>query len=176
MPERTGALGGETSRPGVASDPLATTSGIINDNAKRSVSVRINTSDYGRIRVAARRLRVREAEVFRYLLQVGLSRISPLLADELDAASFLRTLVELGPDLSLALDCSAREFVGLLQTFKHRALPTLTDEDLELVDLAGSHPHLVLSRLGVDPAASTADARAALLAYFNTRYLPGGSA
>jgi len=144
--------------------------GLINDDAKRSVSVRINTSDYGRIKIAARRLHAREADVFRYLLQVGLSRITPLLGEALDTSAFLRALTELGPDLGPTLGLGAREFAGLLRTFKHRSLPSIDDEDFELLDLADPHPRLVLERLGADPNLHT-DVRAALLAYLERKYL-----
>lgn len=149
-------------------DLLASTSGIIDDNAKRSVSVRINTSDYGRIKIAARRLRTREADVFRYLLQVGLSRITPLLNENLDAATFLDILAELGPDLASNLGLAARDFAQLLLAMKHQALPDLSDEDYELIDLAATHPRLALQRLA---APMEADVRAVLVAYLRGKYL-----
>jgi len=119
----------------------------IHDNAKRSVSIRINTSDYGRIKVVARRLHAKEADIFRYLLQVGLNKLGPLLGTELDDQAFLRTLVDLGPDLAANFDVSAREFVSLLSAFTGKAAPSFDASDLELVDLAGTHPRMVQSRL-----------------------------
>jgi len=149
--------------------PLACGEGLIDDNAKRSVSVRINTSDYGRIRIVARRLRVREAEVFRYLLQVGLARIAPLLAERLDAQRYLWALAELGPDLGAALGFDAREFASLLRGFKHDTLPEVIDEDLDLIDSAASHPRPALDDT------SNPDPRAALLSHLRERYLEKSS-
>ncbi len=119
----------------------------IHDNARRSVSIRINTSDYGRIKVAARRLHAKEADIFRYLLQVGLTKLGPLLGADLDERSFLGTLADLGPDLAANFEVSAREFVTLLSAFTGREAPAFDATDLELVDLAGTHPHMVQGRL-----------------------------
>lgn len=156
-----------TRMPPATTDDGVTAAGVINDNAKRSVSIRINTSDYGRIRIAARRLRTREADLFRYLLQVGLNRIQPLLGEGLDTKSYLRALAELGPDLVTNLGLGAREFTAVLQTFKHRALPEIEDKDYELIDLAGTHPRLVLERLGSN---ADMDVRTALHAYLRSKY------
>lgn len=174
MTERTDVRRVDTSAACAPRSPLALAEGLIDDNAKRSVSVRINTSDYGRIRIVARRLRVREAEVFRYLLQVGLIRIAPLLAERLDAQRYLWALAELGPDLGTTLGFDAREFASLLRGFKHDALPVVSDEDLELVDLAGSHPRLLLDRLALD-VADNPEPRAALLGHLRERYLAKSS-
>ncbi len=169
MAERTDiGHGGSTTRY-PAPDAPGTAGGLIHDNAKRSVSVRINTSDYGRIKVAARRLRTREADIFRYLLQVGLIRLAPLLEENLDAATYLRALAELGPDLGAMLGLSAREFADLLHSLKHRALPVLDHEDFELLDLAAAHARLVLERL--DAPADT-DVHLALHEHLQRRYLP----
>jgi len=138
----SGEAGEPRSAPAQAGDGAG-----IHDNARRSVSIRINTSDYGRIKVAARRLHAKEADIFRYLLQVGLNKLGPLLGAELDAQAFLRTLVDLGPDLSANFHVSAREFVSLLSAFTGMDAPAFDATDLELVDLAGTHPRMVQSRL-----------------------------
>jgi hypothetical protein len=160
---------GESTTRYPAPEATGTTGGLIHDNAKRSVSVRINTSDYGRIKVAARRLRTREADVFRYLLQVGLNRLAPLLEECLEASTYLRALAELGPALGAMLGLSAREFADLLHSLKHRTLPALDHEDFELIDLAAAHARLVLERLGASPGT---DVHVALHAHLQRRYLP----
>jgi hypothetical protein len=48
------------------------------DDATRSLSVRISVLDYGRIRVLARQLRVRESVATRLLLGLGLGELSAL--------------------------------------------------------------------------------------------------
>lgn len=122
---------------------------LILDNAKRSVSIRINTSDYGRIKTAARRMRTREAEIFRYLLQVGLTRISPLLGETLDDTSYLRTLAELGPDFPGHFGIGTQELTALLQAFAGKSLPLVDESDLELIEFAGSHPRLATEKIEI---------------------------
>ena len=52
------------------------------DDAKRSVSFRINTSEYGCIKTIARKNRMRESDVFRYLLRVSLNALTPLYGSD----------------------------------------------------------------------------------------------
>lgn len=52
----------------------------VRDDARRSVSFRIRTTDFGRIKLIARRLGVREADIFRYLVESGLQRLEGLLS------------------------------------------------------------------------------------------------
>ena len=66
----------------------------IEDNAKRSVSIRINTSDFGKIRTIARRLRVRESEVFRYLMRRSLKAVGPLYQNDTRNRELLDVLME----------------------------------------------------------------------------------
>lgn len=163
----------EQSAPGTRTD-----SPSIHDNAKRSVSIRINTSDYGRIKVAARRLHAKEADIFRYLLQVGLSKLSPLLGEGLEDRAYFRALTDLGPDLAANFDVTAREFVTLIGAFTGRHAPAFEQADLELVDLAGTHPHMVQARLGEVCGRPVAEheLRGALHDYLAMKYQAKGTA
>ena len=147
--------------------------GPIHDNAKRSVSIRINTSDYGRIKAASRRLRTREADLFRYLLQVGLARIGPLLGESLEADAYLRLLAEMGPDMAALFGLSARELASLVQGREGERLPLIDGTDFELINLMGTQPALAreqLKALGCSRVMGN-DGRTALLEYLERKYL-----
>jgi len=149
----------------------------IHDNARRSVSIRINTSDYGRIKVAARRLRAKEADVFRYLLQVGLSRLGPLLGEGPGDHGCIHALAELGPDLAANFGIDAGEFARLLGAYTGSPAPAFDAADLELVALAGTHPHLVQGRLSEffgRPVAGC-ELRRGLRGYLMTKYQGQGT-
>jgi hypothetical protein len=157
---------------------VAGESPAIHDNAKRSVSIRINTSDYGRIKVAARRLHAKEADIFRYLLQVGLSKLSPLLGEGLEDRAYFRALTDLGPDLAANFGVTAREFVTLIGAFTGRTAPPFDQADLELVDLAGTHPRMVQARLAEVCGGPVAEheLRSALHDYLAMKYQVRGTA
>ena len=150
----------------------------IHDNAKRSVSIRINTSDYGRIKVMARRLHAKEADIFRYLLQVGLSKLSPLLGEGLEDDAYFRALADIGPDIAANFGVNAREFVMLVSAFTGRQAPDFEAEDLELVDLAGSHPRMVQARLAEVCGRPVAEheLRRVLYDYLAMKYQPRATA
>jgi hypothetical protein len=150
----------------------------IHDNAKRSVSIRINTSDYGRVKAAARRLRTREADIFRYLLHMGLARIGPLLSETVDRENYVILLASLGPDLRAHFGCGASDLASLVQPGAGQSWPLIDADDFELIDLAGSHPRLAQEQLrqlqGVE--AGPRDLRADLLTYLRRKYLAAATA
>jgi len=128
---KNGRAGGRPSRRPVFDE--------IQDDARRSISVRINTSDYGRLKAIARRLSVRESDVFRHLVRLGITRLMRALDSEAPSRERYRLLVslagELGEDFGLTVpDCAA-----LLST---RASPRLALDaaDVDLIALVATHP------------------------------------
>ena len=128
---KTGRAGGRPPRRPMVDE--------IQDDARRSISVRINTSDYGRLKAIARRLSVRESDVFRHLVRLGVGRLMRALESNAPSRERYRLLIsmagELGEDFGLTVpDCAA-----LLST---RASPRLTLDaaDVELIALVATHP------------------------------------
>lgn len=125
----------------------------IQDDARRSVSVRINTSDYGRLKAIASRLGVRESDVFRHLVRIGIARLMRVLYDSEPKSARYRLLVSLAGELGEDFGLSVQECMALL---RHPAVPglTLDDNDLHLVALSASHPQqacaLLTAKLGED--------------------------
>lgn len=127
----------------------------IKDDARRSISVRVNTSDYGRLKAAARRLGVRESDVFRHLLRIGLARLLRVLAMDVSPEERYRLLICVAAEFGEDFGMTARDCVSVLDA--HGSL-ALDDGDLELIGLAATHPlqaSVLLDRLAgttSDPA------------------------
>ena len=165
---KTGRAGGRPPRRPMVDD--------IQDDARRSISVRINTSDYGRLKAIARRLSVRESDVFRHLVRLGVGRLMRALDSNAPSRERYRLLVslagELGEDFGLTVaDCAA-----LLST---RASPRLSLDaaDVELIGMVAAHPQhacTVLASLTREPV-DEANLVAKLGRYLDHKHtLPGG--
>ena len=119
------------------------------EDAKRSISVRISTSDYGRIKVASRHMRIRESEVFRYLVGAGMSRLIKVLEGRLAEGSRYQLLVRVAAEWRLELGLPAVETAALLGCLGDQAPLALDDADLLLVDLAATRPAEAAALLGL---------------------------
>ena len=136
-------------KPSRRSKPTRTHGDAVFDDAKRSISVRISTSDYGRIRVAARHMRMRESEVFRYLVGVGMSRLIKVLEGAPGDDQRYQRLVRVAAEWRRELGITAADSIPLIGCLGGTAPPVLEDADLLLVDLAATRPGEAAALLGL---------------------------
>jgi hypothetical protein len=107
--------------------------GVINDNSKRSISIRINTSDYGRIKEASRRLRVRESEVFRFLVKIGLSEIEALYQSNATKLDLLQAFAAHSADFVSHFNLNATRLDQIINRPDRPDEPQVEMDDLELL-------------------------------------------
>jgi hypothetical protein len=120
---------------------------VINDNSKRSISMRISTSDYGRIKCISRRLRVGESEVFRYLIKVGLSEISALCHSSAKTSEVLNVFVEHGASLVPHFNLTAERLNDVINRPSVINDVQVDRDDLELLAMCASPERFLLYRL-----------------------------
>ena len=118
----------------------------IDDNAKRSVSIRINTSDYGKIKTIARRLRVKESGVFRYLMRRSLKAVEPLYRNDANCREVLDIFAEDGGELISHFDFSTEKIKGIFEQYASDGHEQVADEDVELLTMV-SMPEKYLALL-----------------------------
>ena len=132
--------------------------GAINDNSKRSISVRINTSDYGRIKAIARRLKIREPEVFRFVLRAGLADIAPLSNSRSSLEDLLSMFATRGRELIEHFKLNARRLNQILNGEDSAVGARIDQADLELLAMTNLPAYMLVLRLqeltghSVDPA------------------------
>jgi hypothetical protein len=142
------------------------------DDARRSISVRIKLSELGRLKAIAKRLETRESNVFRYVLRIGLARLTNVLDGVVVPAQRWRLLIQLVGELSNDFGMDARACLDLLNSVSSGSMGDLAPEDLELVNLAAKHPRVVLEyleRLTGGPVAAT-NLVASLSEYLQAKY------
>jgi hypothetical protein len=146
------------------------------DDARRSISVRIKLSELGRLKAIAKRLETRESNVFRYVLRIGLARLTNVLDGVVVPAQRWRLLIQLVGELSNDFGMDARACLDLLNSVSSGSMGDLAPEDLELVNLAAKHPRVVLEyleRLTGGPVAAT-NLVASLSEYLQAKYPDAG--
>jgi len=143
----------------------------IEENSKRIVSLRMNTSDYGRVKAIARRFRARDSEVLRLLLKVGLDELDSLYRQDVDTPTLAGQVAMHGATLVDHLALSARRLDEALNAGR---VPTerVAVEDLELVVLAAGSPSALAGRLEAltGTPVTAAGALAALRDYLLCKY------
>ena len=110
----------------------------VRDDARRSISVRVNTSDYGRLKMAAKQLGVRESDVFRHLLRLGLRRLIRVLDGDVSESERFRLLVSMVGEFSEDFGLTPRECLMLLNMRSSKPLQ-IDEADLELIGLSITH-------------------------------------
>jgi hypothetical protein len=149
----------------------------VTDDAKKSVSFRMHTSEYGRLRVLAEKLKARDSVVFRFLLRVALEQCRPLYDNNANACDRLRLLAELGPEFAtfFNFDTSRLEETFLPETLEPRI--KIEEDDLGLIAAFGTSRELVRKRLekllNVEHVGD--DLHAVLHDYLIEKYLTNGS-
>ncbi len=144
------------------------------DNSKRSVSIRINTSDYGRIKAIGRRLKVRESDVFRFLLKIGLRETTALSQTKPSFEQLLKMFASHAADLVSHFNLSGRRLEQLLQAGDEGSAPVIAEQDIELLAASILPERYLAMRLheltgaDVPPAA----AQKFLQTYLEAKYLP----
>ncbi len=119
----------------------------INDNSKRSVSIRINTSDFGRIKGISRRLKVRESEVFRFLIKVGLAEVSAMCRNTATTQELLGAFAAHGAELVSHFSLNARRLGQVLNTESRPGGIKVETDDLELIAMSAFPARYLALRL-----------------------------
>lgn len=151
--------------------------GLLLDNAKRSVSLRINTSDYGKLKAIAKRLRTRESDVFRFAFKLALAKLAPLYDMNVKGADLMSVFVECGTEIATHFNLDAKRLELIINQGVSDQDKRVDAEDVELLAMSAMPERYLSVRLreiaNVD--AKPVNAASLLRSYLNDKYLaPSG--
>jgi hypothetical protein len=145
------------------------------DNKKKVVSIRIHDSDHNKIKLVAKRLQVRESDIFRYAIKSLLKKTLPLQHDRPRQDEVIAMLVDLVQELTYYLGLDTEHMQSVIAEVTNRHINELDDEDIELLVLSGIPDRNYLSRLQqvTDISNQDYDPGVALRNYLLEKYTAG---
>jgi hypothetical protein len=114
---------------------------------KAAISVRIGAADVRDLKAIARRLGVRDSDVFRYAVKSSLDQLGPLVDTTVSGRHLLPVFVEGGPRLLRFFDLDARRLAEIVNAGVEDLEALVALEDLTLLSMAGAQGSYALVKL-----------------------------
>jgi hypothetical protein len=114
---------------------------------KSAVSVRIGAADVRNLKAIAKRLGVRDSDVFRYAVKNSLEQLGPLVDPTIQGRHLLPVFVEAGPSLLRYFDLDAARLVEIVNAGVKDAEAVVAPEDLSLLSMTGVQQSYALVKL-----------------------------
>ena len=140
---------------------------------KKIVSMRISETDHAKIKRIALRMRVKEADVFRFALKVTLHKLSPLHDARKNGKEVLPAFIEIGKELTHFFELDADRIDAIINDGVIVKEGLIDRQDIELLAMSANHELYMLSKLRemFQSALSPADPLYQLREYLYGKYL-----
>lgn len=143
---------------------------------KQVVSMRLNTTDLGRIKEIARRLRVRESDVYRFAIKTTLTKLAPFYDIEMRGGrDLLPIFVEMCAELTSYFELDADSLDRLINGELVDPGKRVAKDDIRLLSMLGmpeQYLHLKLRELAQKPVEHTGMSTL-IQQYFQEKYSQG---
>jgi hypothetical protein len=116
-------------------------------NRKAAVSVRIGAGDVYKLKAIAKRLGVRDSDVFRYAVKSSLEQLGPLVDPAVSGRHLLPVFVEAGPRLLRFFELDAARLTDIVNSGVADPETLVAPEDLTLLSMAGVQQSYALVKL-----------------------------
>jgi hypothetical protein len=116
-------------------------------NRKAAVSVRVGAADVSKLKAIAKRLGVRDSDVFRYAVKNSLEQLAPLVDPAVSGRHLLPVFVEAGPRLLRFFELDAARLAEIVNSGVQDPEALVAPEDLTLLSMAGVQESYALVRL-----------------------------
>lgn len=125
-------------------------------NRMSAVSVRMGMSDVSKLKAIARRLGVRDSDVFRYAVKNSISELGPLVDPTIQGRHLLPMFVEAGPTLLRYFELDAARLAEIVNSGVHDPQLLVDPQDLNLLSMSGVQESYALVKLSelLDSAAT----------------------
>ena len=114
---------------------------------KLAISVRMAATDVRKVKAIAKRLGVRDSDVFRYAVKNSLAQLAPLGDPAVRGRDLLPVFVEAGPVLIRYFDLDAMRLAQIVNSGVGESDTLVEPQDLTLLSAAGLQESYALVRL-----------------------------
>ena len=117
-------------------------------NRKSAVSVRMGVTDLSKVKAIAKRLGVRDSDVFRYAVKNSLAQLAPLVDPGIHGRHLLPVFVEAGPTLLRYFELDAARLADIVNSGVVDPETLVAPEDLTLLSMSGLQESYAIVKLG----------------------------
>lgn len=114
---------------------------------KQHVSVRLAEADHRKMKDIAKRLGVKESDLFRYIIKHSLNKLLPFQDEQIRGTDLIPALLECGQDLARYFDLDTEQLDQIVNGGLDEDARKIEKEDLDILAMAGSSDHYALVKL-----------------------------
>ena len=140
---------------------------------KQHVSVRLAEADHRKMKDIAKRLGVKESDLFRFIVKNSLNKLLPFQDDHIKGADLIPALLDCGQDLARYFDLDSEQLDLIVNAGLEEADRRIEKDDLDILALSGASDHCARVRLAAMTNAPVVeqDLLTALRQYLAAKYL-----
>jgi hypothetical protein len=117
------------------------------ENKKQNISVRVSTSDLKKIKDIAKRLNVRESDVFRFAIKGTLARLAPLCEKDQRGSDLMPLLMEYGTELANYFGLDSDVLEAIVNLGVETQEKQVDKKDIELLTLSSMQENYLYLKL-----------------------------
>jgi hypothetical protein len=117
------------------------------ESKKQNISVRLSGSDRRRLKDVAKRMQVRESDLFRYAIKSLLTKLTPLNDSRIKGKDLLPVFVDCYSEITRHLDLDAIQLEQIINANVDDPGQLVDRDDIELLALAGVQEGYAYMRL-----------------------------
>lgn len=114
---------------------------------KQVVSMRLNATDLGRIKEIARRLKVRESDVYRFAIKTTLTKLAPFYDTEMRGKDLLPIFIEICAELTGYFDLDTDSLDRLINGDLSDPGKRVDKDDIRLLSMLGMPEQYIYVKL-----------------------------
>jgi len=114
---------------------------------KQVVSMRLNAADLGRVKEIARRLKVRESDVYRFAIKTTLGKLAPFYDGEMRGKDLLPIFIEMCAELTTYFDLDTDNLDRLINGDLVDPAKRVEKDDIRLLSMLGMPEQYIYLKL-----------------------------
>ncbi len=124
---------------------------------KQHVSVRLAEADHRKMKEIAKRLGVKESDLFRYIVKNSLNKLWPFQDERIRGADLIPVLLDCGQDLARYLELDSEQLDQIVNGGLEGDERKVEKEDLDILAMTGTSDHYMRVKLSALSQEAVAD-------------------
>ena len=142
-------------------------------NTKRSVSFRIDQSDFDKIKAITKRMRIRESDLFRFAINMTLNKLALLGEETIKGVDVMPVFVDCGAEIATYFNLDSNRIEQIINADLEDDALRVDVEDIGLLAMSAMPERYLSTKLKnlIDKPVESIGVADALREYLNEKYL-----